>query len=1146
MKNFDFLSNINGFSKVYDFCDLAEQFQIVNPRISAQNGRLALESFVKIIYYLQDWQLDADTDLFGMTTDGRFMDFINDDEMMKRIHYIRKVGNDACHDSDNDITRKKSFFLVLNLYYFVGNVMLTWNLIDELPRFDKTLIPGNTQQLSTPLSVTPTTTENIATATTASAQTAVAAIPAAEGKSTIINNKPTEISEAETRKLYIDLLLEEAGWEVVNTDGAIVSGKACTEIEVEGMPNSSGTGYADYVLFGVDGLPLAVIEAKKTSKDEGDGRNQAELYADCLMKKYNCPRPVIYYTNGFKIKIIDGLGYPPRDLMGYHTAKELQLMITQRGRSAITDLTIDDNITDRRYQKRVITSVCKHFNEMQRRALLVMATGTGKTRVSISLVDVMVRNKWVKNVLFLADRTELVKQAKKNFDKLLPSQTCSLLMEKDCDKNARILFSTYQTMINYIDDESKEFSIGRFDLIIIDEAHRSVFGKYGAIFDYFDSLLLGLTATPRDEVDKNTYELFNLSPGNPTDAYDYQEAVDNGFLVPYHAFSIKSDIITNGIIESKLTKDEREEMKRIFEYEKTIKMIEGDYKRDIKPDEIYSYIYNKDTIDKVLNNLMTKGLKVDNGSRIGKTIIFAYNHNHAVLIEERFGDLYPELGPDFCKTIDYRTPYSEATLLDFEDVTKMPQIAISVDMLDTGIDVPEVMNLVFFKPIHSKIKFWQMIGRGTRLCKDLLGPGRDKECFYIFDHWGNFDYFKMNADGEEGASRLSIIGTLFTLRTDLKVALQDAEHQQDEYAKTLHNELKDILCRQVAGLNRSRIDVRKHLAMADTYANIDNWTYLSPIQAQDVKDAIAPLLVDKADDVSALQFDALMLKLQISMIDTTVKAHSCQTNVIGIARKLCEKASIPQVAAKISLLQEIQTDEFWNEKTIERLEFVRKEIRDLVQYLQEGNKSRTFTVNIEDVLTSSDEPVGTTVVKTYRQRVMEYLQQHLQDNSILQKIYHLETLQERDIRELEHIFWQELGSQEEYQQQAINIPFGTNIAAFIRTIIGIDQEEAMKKYRELAHNADLTRMQEEYLRTIIRYVCQNGDIRKEILVNQQPFNSINVAGLFGDKAISLVQYVNQIHQAIAGSDIAPTNQPSTYEIHQPLQDMAADDIQREE
>jgi type I restriction enzyme R subunit len=660
MKNFDFLSNINGFSNVYQYCDLAEQFQTVNPRISAQNGRLALESFVKIIYYLKSWQIDGGTDLFGMTTDERFVAFISDDEMMKRIHYIRKVGNISCHDGSKEISRKESFFLVLNLYYFVGNVMLTWQLIDNLPKFDKTLIPGNTQQIANPLTVTPTTPDKIAAATTASAQTAADAIPAAEQPAAFISTKPTEISEAETRRLYIDLLLEEAGWEVVHTEGAIVSGKACTEIEVQGMPSTSGTGYADYVLFGADGLPLAVVEAKKTSEDVIKGRRQAELYADCLMKKYHCPRPVIYYTNGFEIKIIDGLGYPPRDLMGFHTAKELQLMITQRGRSAITDLNIDDNITDRSYQKRVITSVCQHFNKMHRRALLVMATGTGKTRVSISLVDVMIKNGWLKNVLFLADRTELVKQAKTNFDKLLPSQTTSLLMEKDCDKTARILFSTYQTMINYIDEESKEFSIGRFDLIIIDEAHRSVFGKYGAIFDYYDSLLLGLTATPRDEVDKNTYELFGLKPGSPTDTYEYQEAVDNGFLVPYHAFSIKSDIITKGIVESKLTKAEREEMKKIFEYEKTIKMIDGDYKRDITPAEIYSYIYNTDTIDQVLNNLMAKGLKVDSGARIGKTIIFAYNHQHAALIEQRFGELYPQLGADFCRLIDYKTTYAES------------------------------------------------------------------------------------------------------------------------------------------------------------------------------------------------------------------------------------------------------------------------------------------------------------------------------------------------------------------------------------------------------------------------------------------------------------------------------------------------------
>lgn len=1114
MKNFDFLSNVNGFRKVYGFCDLAEQYQTVNPRISAQNGRLALESFVKLIYKLKSWQLDGGTDLFGMTTDERFVTFINDYEMMKRIHYIRKVGNISCHDGSKEISRKESFFLVLNLYYFVGNVMLTWQLIDELPKFDRTLIPGNTQQLSTTLTVTPTTPDRIAAATTASAETAAAAIPAAEQPAAFISTKPTEISEAETRKLYIDLLLEEAGWEVVHTEGAIVSGKACTEIEVQGMPNPSGTGFADYVLFGADGLPLAVVEAKKTSVDVIKGRRQAELYADCLMRRYHCPRPVIYYTNGFKIKVIDGLGYPPRELMGFHTAKVLQLMISQRGRSTITNLNIDDNITDRAYQKRVITSVCQHFNKMHRRALLVMATGTGKTRVSISLVDVMIKNGWLKNVLFLADRTELVKQAKTNFDKLLPSQTTSLLMEKDCDKTARILFSTYQTMINYIDEESKEFSIGRFDLIIIDEAHRSVFGKYGAIFYYFDSLLLGLTATPRNEVDKNTYELFGLKPGSPTDTYEYQEAVDNGFLVPYHAFSIKSDIITKGIVESKLTKAEREEMKKIFEYEKTIKMINGDYKRDITPAEIYSYIYNTDTIDQVLNNLMAKGLKVDSGARIGKTIIFAYNHQHAALIEQRFGELYPQLGADFCRLIDYKTTYAESLLLDFKVATKMPQIAISVDMLDTGIDVPEVVNLVFFKPIHSKIKFWQMIGRGTRLCKDLLGPGHDKECFYIFDHWGNFDYFKMNADGEEGVARLSVVGALFSLRTDLKVALQAAEYQQDPQTKALHDELKEILSKQAAALSRSRIDVRKHLQMVDAYANIDNWTYLSPIQAQDVKGTIAPLLVEKADDVSALQFDALLLKLQIAMVDSTVKAKSCQTNVIGIAHKLCGMTSIPQVAAKLGLLQEIQTEEFWTEKTLDRLESVRKEIRDLVQYLKEDKASKTFTVNIEDVLTQEEETGSMPAIKTYRQRVMEYLQEHLQNDRVLQKIYHLQQLDQTDIHELEDIFWQQLGTQEEYQQQAISIPFGTNIAAFLRTIIGIDQEEALAKYRELVNNADLTRMQEEYLRTIIRYVCQNGDIRKDILVNQQPFSSINVAGLFGDKTTSLAQYVEMIHHAI--------------------------------
>ena len=1136
MKNFDFLRDINGFGKVHGFCSLCEEYQVVKPRESAQNGRLALEAMVKIIFYLKNWEVAEKANLFELTTDERFVAFIGDAEMMKRIHYIRKVGNNASHAGDYDVSRRESFFLLLNLFYFVSDILLTWHLIDDAPKFDKTLIPSNKEAVEPKITITPTKETDIQTATDKGAEEATAAISTSEPPAALSNpHKPTEISEAETRRLYIDLLLKEAGWEVVETEGAIVSGKACIEIEVQGMPNASGIGYADYVLFGNNGVPLAVVEAKRTSEDAAVGRHQAELYADCLAMKYHCPKPVIYYTNGFEYNVIDDI-YPSRKVMGFHTQDELRLMITQRGRQEIKiredntplsglaadislpcyghEVVINDEITDRKYQKRVITSVCNHYNSKHRRALLVMATGTGKTRVSISTVDLLVRNGWVKHVLFLADRTELVKQARKNFEKLLPSQTCSILMDKDCDKNARILFSTYQTMINYIDQENKEFSIGRFDLIIIDEAHRSVFGKYGAIFDYFDSLLLGLTATPRNEVERSTYELFGMEQGVPTDSYEYQEAVDNGHLVPFKAFSISSKIITQGIKESTLTPEQREQLKEIFEYEKTLKSISDEYIRDIQPNEIFNYIYNKDTVDKVLDNLMSKGLKIEDGAKIGKTIIFAYNHRHAMLIAERFGELYPELGADFCRVIDNYEKYADTLLTDFEVAEKMPQIAVSVDMLDTGIDVPEVLNLVFFKPVHSKIKFWQMIGRGTRLCKDLLAPDEDKKEFYIFDHWGNFEYFKMHENDNAAPARLSIVGKLFALRTDLKVALQDAKYQEDEKAKAFHDNLTDILQKQVVELNRNRIDVRRELKMVEAYSNPLNWLYLSFVQCEDVKKTLAPLMVQKVENVTALQFDALLLHLQLSCIDATITARNAQNSVIDIAKKLKKMTTIPQIKAKLPVIKEVLSNEFWENITIHSLEHIRLELRELVQYLTTESGKR-FTINIPDNLKLMEEPGSVAPIKTYRQRVMDYLQENLKDDAILQKIYHLEPLNEDDIRTLERIFWQELGTQAEYHEQAKGNPYITNVAAFIRSIIGIDQENALQKYRDLAQNAELTRMQEEYLRTIIRYVCQNGDIRKEILANQKPFNNFSVARLFGDKTTLLVKYVDMLHSTIA-------------------------------
>ncbi len=910
MKNFDLLKDIDGLQTVHLYCALAEDFQIVNPMISAQNARLALETMVKTIYRLKGWAIGERASLLTLTTDEKFTAFIDSRDLMRRIHYVRKVGNNAAHAAEITVGPRESFFSLLNLYYFVGSVLLVWHVIPSLPDFDKRLIP---RSLTGGAMGTAPAADKVGELTDQASEAVAGAVEKSSAeKPATVNAQPTanDLSEAETRRLYIDLLLQEAGWKVTEQKGEIIPRQAGIEIEVEGMPSESGLGYADYVLFDADGTPLAVVEAKRTSVDPVKGRHQAELYADCLVRRYGCPRPVIYYTNGFDIQVIDGL-YPARKVLGFHTLEDLRRIILQRGRGGITDLHISDKITNRYYQKRAITAVCRHYDDSHRRALLVMATGTGKTRVSISLVDVLVRNGWARNVLFLADRVDLVDQAMRNYVKLLPDMTVSSLRDGDnADRDARILFSTYQTMLNHLDKDTKTFSIGRFDLIIVDEAHRSVFGKYGAVFSYFDSLLLGLTATPRDEVDRSTYELFGMEQGEPTDSYDYDQAVADGYLVPFRAIRDNSRILTEGIDPDKLSPEEKQQLEEIFEYEKAQAEIPDDepYTRNIKAGEIFKYVFNADTVDYVLNRLMTDGIRVSDGTKVGKTIIFAYNHRHAVFIAERFAVLYPDLGADFCRVIDDYEKYSSDLLARFSEVSRLPQIAVSVDKLDTGIDVPEVVNLVFFKPVHSCIKFWQMIGRGTRLCPDLFGPGRDKKEFLIFDFYRNFEYFEMHPEGARPVQTQSVTSLLFNLRTDIKYALQDGEHQQNAEAKALHDKLAGILHRQIAGLNRQRIDVRLQLQAVDTYASPEAMTCLSIGDVMAMKENISPLLDNAMTDLAALKFDALVLKSQLSLVDETVNAASSERKIQDIATYLKEKkASIPQVMDKMDVLSEVIT-----------------------------------------------------------------------------------------------------------------------------------------------------------------------------------------------------------------------------------------------
>lgn len=1037
--------------------------------------------------------------LFEKVKDERFVDFINSRDLMQKLHYVRSVGNRAAHQGG--VSKKDSEYAVIDIYYFIGDVLMMLGFVERYPKFDKSLIP----EKGTPMMV-PTTTEETHHQ---QEEVARAAKPIETPTAEILQaHNPENLSEAETRKIFIDEMLREAGWEISDTNNSVVSGKACVEIEVMGLPTPSGKGYADYVLFDTDGTPLAVIEAKRTCIDPVAGKTQAQLYAKSLQAKYGT-MPVVYYTNGFETNIIDGLGYPARTLYGFHSRQDLQKLIQKRERQDIVDMLAKEEIVNRDYQMRAVKRVCERFNAKERRALLVMATGTGKTRVSIALVDVLLRNNWVKNVLFLADRTALVEQAFGKFNTYLPNETKCNLCDPRQQRNtdARLLFSTYQTMINFIDEEEKTFSVGRFDLIIIDEAHRSVFGKYGAIFDYFDSLIVGLTATPRDEIDRSTYRLLGHEDGEPADFYEFDQAVRDGHLVNFEAYCYDSDILKNGIKYYERSDEEREQLDTIFE-------IEHEEERDIEKNEVFRYVYNADTIAKVLQELIEKGLRVDSGENIGKTIIFAYNHLHAVRIAERFAELYPQLGPDYCEVIDYQVTQKKYLLDEFEKVDHEPRIAVSVDMLDTGIDVPEVLNLVFFKPVHSRIKFEQMKGRGTRLCKNLLGPGKDKEKFLIFDFCNNFDFFDEKPRGAETVKVKSLTQRVFGQQAAIAMMLQsegktDFEHQW-------HKELKDTLWNQIDGLGYERIQVRKNGAIIEPFRDKNHWVTLTENELKKLQDTIAPLLVASGDEM-ALKMDVLIYECELNRLKKQPENKRITNQIANFCLFLkAKKASIPQVQQQMAVIDEVLQEDFWTNASLEDMERVRKVLRELMRFAIDNNDSNTFYVDIEDIIDAPRIDAPISVNMTYKQRIFDYLAEH-RDDEVFQKIYNMEQLTIVDVHELERIMWEELGTKEQYEEfvQRERKIYGGNVAALIRSLCGIDPAKAHKKFSEFMRSENLTSMQEEYLDSIINYVCANGDIERRTL-GQDPYRNLNWQKAFGDKRSKVGNYVEYLHHLIKG------------------------------
>jgi type I restriction enzyme R subunit len=895
-----------------------------------------------------------------------------------------------------------------------------------------------------------------------------------------------DYSEAETRDAFIDLLLRESGWPLSKPEDR--------EYPVTGMPTAKGQGFVDYVLWGDDGKPLGLVEAKRTRRDPQVGQQQAKLYANCLEKQFG-QRPVIFYTNGYEHWIWDDVQYPPRKVSGFYTQTELALLIQRRtSRVPLEAVATDRAIAERYYQERAIRKIAKSFEQdHQRKALLVMATGAGKTRTVIALSDVLMRANWAKRILFLADRVALVKQAANAYKTHLPDVSpVNLVTERSHE--GRVYISTYPTMMGLIDemkDGERRFGPGHFDLIVVDEAHRSIYQKYGAIFDYFDALVVGLTATPKDEIDRNTYGLFALERGVPTDEYGLDDAVSDGFLVPSENIAVPLKFPREGILYADLSDEEKDEWDALEWNE------EGEIPDRVDGPAVNQWLFNESTVDLVLKHLMERGIKVAGGDRLGKTIIFAKNHNHAKYIVERFDHHYPHLKGSFARLIDFQVTYAQSLIDDFSQAEKNPHIAISVDMLDTGIDIPEIVNLAFFKIVRSKTKFWQMVGRGTRLRPDLFGPGQNKKFFRIFDYLQNLEYFGMNPDAKEGSIAESLGKKLFRSRVELITEL-DRTNQETEGVR---KETAERLREEVAAMNLDNFIVRPQRRLVERYADIAAWAELNTEAVSDLVGNVAGLPSSITDpDEDAKRFDLLMLRLQLIILRGEPGFETLKGQVIEIAALLEERAAIPMVAAQLGLLEEIQTDLYWEGINVAELENVRRKIRSMVQLIERAKRKIVYTsfddeLGEESMIALPDVPVGVDIEKL-RAKAQEFLKKHEQDRAI-QRLKWNEPLAPDDLQALEAIFAAE-GTSAASIEEAKRV--GHGLGLFVRSLVGLDRAAAKRSFSSFLDGKTLTANQIEFVDLVIDHLSRRGWIDPSQLY-ESPFIDLHphgVDGIFSD------------------------------------------------
>ncbi len=1157
MTNFQFL--LSEFKPLYEPAKGAEQLVHSDPRACCMRTRHALEQAVHWLYTNdRDLRMPYDASLGVLLTQPAFEKLLPP-HIHQKARLIQKLGNQAVHGNQR-IGSGDAMRLVRELFHVLfwlartftrasdpKSIVAEWDdkRVPQLVRADEAVaftrdelkkqetkfrqeIEAQHAQIEAREASIAEAAASLAEREAALAQVnaELAALRAelAQAKAANIAVPDThDYDEADTRTFFIDVLLREAGW--------VVGDNAAIEVPVSGMPNGKGEGFADYVLWGADGRPLAVVEAKRSFTDPDVGRQQAKLYADCL-EEMKGQRPLIFFTNGHKTWLWDDRRAPAREVQGFYTRDELELAIQRRElQTGLRDIKINSAIVERSYQQRAIRAMTEAFAQGKRAGLLTMATGTGKTRTAIALVDLLMRANWVKRVLFLADRVALVNQATGEFKKHLPDASpVNLVTERG--GQGRVFLSTYPTMMGLIEEmegDRRRYGIGHFDLIVIDEAHRSVYQKYGAIFRYFDSFLVGLTATPRSEVDRDTYRLFGLEPGVPTDAYGLDEAVADQYLVPPKSHSVPIKFVREGIKYDDLPDDEREHWESLDWGDQAGEGEEGGVPEEVSASDVNKKLFNEHTVDLMLRHLMENGLKVDGGDKIGKTIIFAVNQRHADFIAKRFDHNYPRYKGDFARVITHSVKYAQSLIDDFSIAPKLPQIAISVDMLDTGIDVPEVVNLVFFKTVRSKVKFLQMIGRGTRLCPNLFGPGQDKQEFFVFDFCGNFEYFNENPAGAVSPMTEPLGKRLFKRRLELLALLPNGERQgnqqedRGEYdaVGSLRTDVIDHLHGEVAAMNLDNFIVRTEREHVTRFAQRDQWNALGETALVELRDHVAGLPSEQeAEHITAKLFDLACLGLQVALIKASRDFIGYRDRVIEVASQLETREAIPAVKEQLVLIQELQTEAFWKDITLAMIESVRRRLRGLIKFIERKSIEPVYTVLTDEIGTSSevalkDFSTGIDLAQ-YKRKVEAYIRAN-ESHVAIAKLRLNKPLTPTDLLELERFVYESavVEGRERFEEC---YGAGISLSAFIRSLVGMDRNAAKEAFGRFLDDARFSSQQIRFVEMIVDRLTQCGGIDPGQLY-EPPFTAVHYSGLdgtFGDAdAEAIVSILDEIKRRAA-------------------------------